>query len=92
MDLKGKVCETDVWEGFHYHQCRKPAKIEVDGHYYCGLHDPIRRKVKDDERYKKYQERLGKEREAWRRKDLMERILCNKTTEELEQMAKDSGV
>jgi uncharacterized Zn finger protein (UPF0148 family) len=34
--------------------CNKPAKVERDGKWYCGVHDPKRRKQKDDARRAKW--------------------------------------
>jgi len=30
--------------------CQKPAKMQHDGKWYCGVHDPVKRKAKDAER------------------------------------------
>lgn len=49
-DLKGKMCCEKVWGGYYHHTCGRTAKVEVDGKYYCGIHDPIKRKEKEDER------------------------------------------
>jgi uncharacterized Zn finger protein (UPF0148 family) len=41
-------CEasTPGWRGYHTKQCRNRAKIERDGKFYCGTHDPVAVKAK----------------------------------------------
>lgn len=44
------LCVGRVWsEGaMRSSQCRVRAKVERDGQHYCGRHDPVARKEKDD--------------------------------------------
>ena len=35
-------CSGTVWEGCHGYACGKPAKVEVDGKWFCGIHNPAR--------------------------------------------------
>ena len=32
----------DRWSAFHGRPCGKPARVERDGKFYCGIHDPER--------------------------------------------------
>lgn len=39
--------------------CRNPAKVEVDGRWYCGTHNPenvAKRRARDEERWKRERE------------------------------------
>lgn len=38
------VREPGTWPRFH--SCGRTAKVEVDGKWYCGIHDPVKRKAK----------------------------------------------
>jgi hypothetical protein len=44
-----KISNRDAWHPV-YHTCGKPAKVEVDGKHYCGIHDPIKRERREQER------------------------------------------
>lgn len=46
------TCEAVRWQRGHFHSyvCGKPAKIERDGKWYCGIHDPVRVDTKRAER------------------------------------------
>lgn len=38
------VCSASVWQGHSWSStpCCRPAKVEVDGKFYCGIHDPAK--------------------------------------------------
>ena len=41
------VCCVKVWTGqFRSHNCGKPAKFEVGGNHFCGIHNPNKAKTK----------------------------------------------
>ena len=50
-------------EMIYRHQCSKSGKIERDGKWYCGTHDPVRIKEKREERGRKWSERFRAQRE-----------------------------
>jgi len=75
--------KASLWSN-HYVQCPHNAKVERDGKWYCGVHDPVSRRQKQDERDKKSSERYAEQKETWRRK-IAETHYCEKlTTEYLE--------
>ena len=43
----------------HGYGCRKPAKVERDGYWWCALHDPERVVTKRQEREAKYADLLA---------------------------------
>lgn len=56
--MSGKhECCAHVGRGWNYRACAKTAKHERDGEWYCGTHDPVARKAKQDVR--------DEERRAW---------------------------
>jgi len=57
-----KTCCKRVFHGrsFTGHPCGKPAKIEHDGKTYCGIHDPVRLKERNDAK-------VASERAHWAR-------------------------
>lgn len=62
----GKVYRgTDGWRG-RYDPCSKRAKVERDGVWYCGVHDPVARKEKDDKRHTEWKQRQQTELKATR--------------------------
>ena len=53
IKLTEHPCEEKVNNYFRYYPCGKPGKIEYNGKWYCGVHDPIKKEAKRAERYKK---------------------------------------
>lgn len=35
-----EVCCGQVWIGYRHSKCDRKAKFEVDGKWYCGIHNP----------------------------------------------------
>ena len=62
---QGNVYSRDIRTGF---QCANPGKVERDGRFYCGHHDPVRiaeKRAKQEIKWKegyvcKGQERLAR--------------------------------
>jgi hypothetical protein len=42
MNSETKECCERIWGDYHSHKCSRPAKFEVDGKLYCGIHNPSR--------------------------------------------------
>lgn len=42
----GQKCCEKVHEGYRTYGCRNKAKVERDGKFYCGVHDPEKAKAK----------------------------------------------
>lgn len=63
-----EVCGKEIWSGYHSHQCRKPAKFEVNGKHYCGIHNPnkapTKAQIEAKENYKKQKAKWRLERAA----------------------------
>ena len=91
-DLEKKLCEKERWENWRLTKCGKSAKIEFKSRYYCGLHDPIKKEKKQKERLAKWEKEYAENMERFHRQSLMNQILGDKTTAELEQMAKEKEV
>jgi glutathione S-transferase len=66
-------CSARVWNGMSRSTCSRNAKVERNGLHYCGLHDPVRVKEKNDKRNAKWQE-------EWNARE--ERIAANKAARE----------
>ena len=42
-----EICCKPVWHGpYRSSQCGKPAKFEVNGNHFCGIHNPNKAKTK----------------------------------------------
>lgn len=55
-----KVCSVRVYPSdragsFHGHMCSKAAKVEREGKWYCGIHDPVLLAAKATERHTKWE-------------------------------------
>ena len=90
--LKDEKCCEHMWYGFYNHVCGKPAKIEHENKFYCGIHNPVRLKEKYDKRNKEYERQSKIRSERWHREKLMHQILGSKTTKELELIIADMKV
>lgn len=88
--VKNKFCVATIFDsrGICSVKCNRPAKVIFEDKPYCGIHDPIKAKAKRAIRMKLWEEKWAIEGEVRHRKDLMEKILGNKTTKELEEMAR----
>lgn len=40
--MSERICVADVCIGMRFYACGRKAKVERDGKWYCGLHDPQR--------------------------------------------------
>ena len=62
--MNAKKCSERISGRFHSYQCSKSGKIERDGRWYCGTHDPVRIKEKREESTRKWSERFRAQRSA----------------------------
>jgi uncharacterized Zn finger protein (UPF0148 family) len=61
------TCRGAKSHTYGYTQCRSPAKVERDGEWYCGIHDPARitaRRIEANSRSLKERERKAAEQRA----------------------------
>lgn len=56
-----KCCAPVSAGSFRSYPCGNPAKTEVNGKHYCGLHDPVRVKARADERSAQRRAEWGRE-------------------------------
>lgn len=64
-------CCGQIFNNYHYHQCFNKGKVERDGKWFCGIHDPVKiaerdavkRKQWDDERAERFRQRNLEERQ-----------------------------
>lgn len=47
-------CSADVHRDWHTYSCSKKANIVIDGKSYCGTHNPINVKKRDDKMSKDF--------------------------------------
>ena len=61
---KDKIrCEERIYENFYSSQCQKTAKVERNGKWYCGIHDPEKVKARQDARQKKWEDKWARGKE-----------------------------
>lgn len=56
-------CSQERMSGYHLVQCRKTATVERDGRHYCAIHDPERRRERDEANHAKWRAKLDKVRD-----------------------------
>ncbi len=77
-------CEKNVYNKsvWHSFKCGRPAKFEVNGKFFCGMHNPNKPKTKSQiEAEERYQERKDK----WQRDSILRTISDGIPTQELSQ-------
>ena len=67
-------------------RCSKRAKVERNGYWYCGIHDPVRLEEKQKARDEKWDKELKELCEKWRRDKAATALCKSASTEELEQL------
>jgi hypothetical protein len=77
QELKPRCCERVQGSGYNSSQCSKNAKVERDGRHYCGIHDPVAVKAKNDKRHAdwklKHHAKKLSQKEARAKRDEIER-------------------
>ena len=63
MSEKQNQCHKKIRHNFQSYLCKKKAKVERNGVWYCGIHDPVRIEEKRKERNAK-QSAIWNERDA----------------------------
>ena len=72
-------CSKEIRSGsrgfdrFRFRPCGRPGKIEFDGKWYCGVHDPIKQTAKQDAK--------------WRARQSMEATLAQESAEQARKLA-----
>ena len=63
-DPRPGFCHASVSDrtGFHSYQCSKRMIVTVDGHDYCGQHDPFKAAARQAKAKMKYDEEFAKRR------------------------------
>ncbi len=57
---EGSVRVDTNWP--RYTPCNRPGKVERDGKWWCGIHDPLARQAKRDKRQEEFNARMEFER------------------------------
>lgn len=60
------VSDGGIWPSFH--KCCNKGKVQVDGKWYCGIHDPAKQAERDAKRKAKYDAEMDKWRKGVRAK------------------------
>lgn len=72
-------CSGKVWHDLHYYPCSINATVERDGKWYCGIHDPVKVKEREEKTDAEYRYRREIADEKYRRVNA-ERHYCSKMT------------
>ncbi len=65
-DDKDKRCVADIfYDRGGSCQCQNTAKVFVDGKGYCGVHDPVKRKEREEARNRKREEEYKRKEVRW---------------------------
>ena len=75
MDISGQKCCVKKFGGFGYadKSCKNAAKVERDGKFYCGVHNPARRETRSAE----WSAKRKREREEIRLADQHKQLLAD---------------
>jgi len=57
-------CQHVTYKNWHQVRCDKPAKMEHNGKHYCGIHDPVKRKQRSDEKQEEWRAEWAAKKEA----------------------------
>ena len=49
-----QICCAKIYRGYQSFECGKPAKVESNKKFYCGVHDPEKKQAKHDKLMNKY--------------------------------------
>lgn len=58
-------CQEMIWSNWSKYQCKKNAIVEIEGKFYCKIHNPIEIKRKREESQKKFEKKMKEEREEY---------------------------
>jgi uncharacterized Zn finger protein (UPF0148 family) len=64
--------------GLHHSLCSNNAKYERDGKWYCGTHDPVAIKARDDARNEKWRIERAENKAQANEKDATEKLQAHK--------------
>ena len=78
-----KQCSEKVWDGWHHFPCQRPAKVERDGKWYCGIHDPEYIKAKNQAKEEKWEAENKANEIKWAREVKIKSLVSGLTDEEL---------
>ena len=77
----GQVRKNTNWPG--HRQCSRVGVIERDKKWYCKQHDPVAKKERSDERYKKFSEKWDRDAERVVRSNVTLRACEGLTNEQI---------
>lgn len=73
--MKDKRCIAKMYDRGHSWSCQNKAKMEHEGEYYCGVHDPIKKKAREDKQYAKWDKELKESQKKHDRANLCVSVL-----------------
>ena len=84
--MESHTCEKRIFSTYTRSSCKcgKNAKVERNGKWYCGIHDPIKIKERDDNKMVEYKERVQIRKNERRRQTAEHNYCKNLSTEYLE--------
>lgn len=79
-------CRETV-RGRHFNcRCNNRAKVERDGYWYCGVHDPVRLEEKRKAQEEKWRRESEQRQANWNWERAVHNVCVCVSTEELEQL------
>ena len=79
MPKEKHQCDEKYYHGHRAQRCPNNAKVERDGKWYCGIHDPVARRAKSKARFVEWdtkQKAINKVREENTRRGEAEEAAC----------------
>jgi hypothetical protein len=79
------TCDGEIWNGWGFKKCGKPTQMQHEGKHYCGIHDPVMRAAKREERYQARKAKWAAQDAAKERRELEEAYCAGLTNDELKR-------
>ena len=85
-EAKHKCCKTVHGDFSVKYPCRNTAKVERNGKWYCGTHDPEKRKARETLQRSKWDKEFAERQKRWRLESAAPDLLaaCKVCLQELE--------
>jgi hypothetical protein len=72
-----RQCAAEVGDGtgWHWDPCRNPGKVKDGGKWWCGVHDPIKKREREEARSAAFNTRIERMGERGRRAEAYPELL-----------------
>ena len=90
-EKKGCIAEFMTSGGWRMQSCSRTGKIERNGKFYCGIHDPMKVKARRDAAQKKWDDKWKVQEAKLERVKAMSEYFEGVSTKEIKKMVAKKG-